>query len=241
MAAPPLANTLEGGTNGVEITSANSGSGSGDAFDATTSGVEGSPYFSNAQARNTLSMRFTYSTAPGGTLFARWDALGSITTVVYTRFYLYIPAALPDNNFYPLSIRTAADATSGIIRILATGLIQARDSTNTGISEGTVSVATGQWIRIETRVISSTTVGELEWRLYNSADSATITDTANATGAVLGANTDRTNWGINVTAPASPFTVYFDDLAVSTAGWIGASSSPPVVPTLHVIRSNLRW
>lgn len=227
MASPPLANTLEGGTDGVEITSANSASGSGDAFDDTTGSVEGSPYFSSAQARDTLSMRFNYTSAPGGTLFAQWSGLGSLTGNVYFRLYMYIPS-LVDNNLYPLGVRTSANASSAILRILSSGLIQGRDAGNSGISEGTVAVATGQWVRIEMRVISSTTVGELEWRLYNTADAAagSYDDTANATAAVLGANTDIANFGLNVTAPASPYTVYFDDLAVSTDDWIGPSVTP---------------
>ena len=225
MPAPPLTNTLEGGTNGVEITSATSGGGSGDAFSTTTEAVEGSPFFNSTQKRDTLSMRFNYASAPAGTLFAGWSGLGSLTTAVYIRTYLYIPSALPDNNFYPIGIRTAANASSAIIRILSTGIVHGRDAGNSQISAGTVAAATGQWIRLEARVVSSTTAGELEWRLFNNADSTTADDTANATGAVLGVDTDRVNFGCNVTAPVQPFTVYFDDMAVSTAGWLGPTQT----------------
>lgn len=229
MPAPPLTNTLEGGTNGVEITSANSGGGSGDAFSTTTEGVEGSPFFNSTQKRDALSMRINYASAPAATLFAQFGGLGSITTAVYFRAYLFLPATPGNNNFYPFGVRTSADASSAILRILSTGsggFIQGRDASNSNLGDGAVAVALNQWVRIEFRVVSSTTVGEFEWRLYNTADSSSITDSLSSTGAVLGANTDRINIGCNVTAPVQPFTVYYDDLAVSTTGWIGPSAAP---------------
>lgn len=224
MPAPPLSNTFEGGTNGVAIDTGNAGGASGDAFQGVTEGDPQSPFFSNVQARGTLSCRYTYTSTPVGPHFVSWTGLGSLTTAVYLRTYIYLPSLPSDNNFYPIGIRTNADASSAIIRILADGTIQGRDAGNSGISSGTIPIATGQWTRLEVRVISSTTVGELEWRLYNSADSVSITDTQNATGAVLGADTSRTNFGQTTANPAQPFTVYFDDLRVSTTGWIGPTA-----------------
>jgi hypothetical protein len=80
-------------------------------------------------------------------------------------------------------------------------------------------------------------VGEFEWRLYASADSTSITETKSSTGLALGANTDEIRWG-QVTNTTANLTSYHDDLAVSTADWLGPASAP-VTPAMQPRRMPL--
>lgn len=233
MPAPPLINSFNGGTNGVVIDTSNSGGASGDIFTVAPS-IE--CIFTNVLTHSSpMAMRIVNPT--GTAKVVGWDNLGSITGNVYVRFYLNMPALSADNNFYPLGIRTQADAASGALRILSSGnggVLQMRDASNTQIgSDSAVGVASGQWVRLECRIKSSTTVGEMEYRLFNSPESTVADATGSASGAVLGADTGRTNFGINTATPAS-FTAYFDDLAVSSVDWIGplsgatSADNPPI-------------
>lgn len=218
MPAPPLSNTLSNGVDGVDV--ATSDPGSPNSFQLVTATP---PKYTNVQFHSSpLSMRWLNVVASHWCAF---QSLGSLTSDVYTRVYLFLPSLPSDNNFYPIAFRTNADASCAILRILSTGIIQMRNAANSQIgNDSLVPVATNQWVRIETRVKASATVGEMEWRLYNSADSLTYTDTSKTiAGAVLGANLDAINFGTNVTFPAAGITFYFDDLAVSTTDWVGPS------------------
>ena len=230
MPAPPILNTLETGVSGNDVTTSDPGS--PDSFNAISATA---PKYTNVQKHSgNLSMVYTSIV---NVQISTFTGFGSLTGNVYSRFYLYLPSLPSDNNYYPVAIRTAVDSASAILRILSTGIIQMRDASNSQIgSDGLVAVATGQWVRLETRVLSSTTVGQMEYRLYNSADSTTITDTGSASGAVLGANSDRAAFGTNVSAPVAGITHYFDDLAISSTGWIGPYgatlvSDTPFVPS----------
>ena len=217
MPAPPLSNNLDLGVDGVDVTSGDPGS--PDSFNAVTGTP---PKYTNVQARDTLSMRWV---AQNNVQFCQFTGLGSITTNVYVRTYMYLPALPGDNNFYPLNFRTSADVSCAILRILADGTIQGRTADNSNaFAEGTISVATNQWVRLEWRVLPSTTAGTMEWRLYNNADSSTASDSASNAGIVLGANIDRHSIGLTTAGVAAGLTVYYDDIAVSSTGWIGPSA-----------------
>jgi hypothetical protein len=102
-----------------------------------------------------------------------------------------------------------------------------RDNTNTQFgSNSAVGVAASQWVRIETHLNCATTTWE--YRLFNTADSTTADATGGGAGCSVSANAGNITFGINVTTPAS-FTVYFDDVAISTVGWIGPAVSNQIL------------
>jgi hypothetical protein len=221
MPAPPLLNTLEQGVDGNDVEDADPGS-----PDSFTSITLTPPKYTNLQAHSgALSMRWV---TQANSQFCQWAGLGSLTSNVYFRTYLYLPSLPPDDEYYPMQVRTAADASCAILRVLSTGIIQGRTADNSNaFAEGTVAVATNQWVRLEWRVLPSTTVGTMEWRLYNSADSTSPSDSASNTGLVLGADADRIGFGTCLTAPAAGITHYFDDLAVSASDWLGPYGLAP--------------
>jgi hypothetical protein len=226
MAAPPLRNSFDGGADGVGITIANSGGGSGNAFDNGVGTL--CKYTAAQQHSRALGMGIVDATVAQT---VNWTGLGSITSDAYFRFYMYLTALPTTGRLYPLRLNDNAAAACGWLRLIAgTGTVSLADASQSGFgADGTVPVAINQWVRIELHVVASTTAGVLEWRLYNTADSTSIDDSAGGTGLVLGANLDQLWFGSQSTFPTTPFTVIYDDLAVSTAGWIGPA---PVASTL---------
>jgi hypothetical protein len=227
MASLLRSTNLETGVNGADVSTLDPGS--PDSFNAITATA---PKYTNARSHSS-SLSLFWS-AQANVQHVDWTGLGGGTSDSWYRFYLNLPSLPSDNNYYPFQVRTAADSASAILRILSTGIIQMRDSTNSQIgSDGSIAVATNQWIRLEVRVRSSTTVGQMEWWLYNTTDAGigSHTDTQSVSGVTLGANSDRVNFGTNVAAPAAGITHYFDDLAVSLNQQIG----PAVRQDFHIL------
>ena len=223
MPAPPLSNTFEGGSDGVAITTGNSGGTSGDAF----TGIDGtlSLYSNVSPAHGGMAMRIVDTAA---STRVRWNALGSITTDVWMRAYLNL-SALPVTNTAVI-FKAQVNAGTQCMALLVnktTGTVQALNAANGVIASslGSVSVPFGSWFRLEMRVLASATVGEIEWKWWSSPDSSgTPDDTVAVTGQALGVDYGEALFGLTTSAPATPFTIYYDDIAVSSTGWIGPSA-----------------
>jgi hypothetical protein len=236
MATVPVANTFEGGTDGVTISAANSGGASGDAFTS----VFGTSLFQNSPAIGGMAMEVVDAAGSTG---VRWTGFGLGSVSVYFRGYYYLTAFPTTNALIPMFVQTAAAASCAQLQLTTAGKLRNLNAAAGPLgTAGAVSVALNQWIRIEWRVLASTTVGEAEWRLFNTADSTTADETQNNTGAVLGADTDGIRFGVCTTpVPTTPFTVGVDNVAASSTDWIGPVPSgftntvvPTVTGTLNV-------
>jgi len=76
-----LVNSFEGGTNGVTVSAANSGGGSGNAFDSVTIGTGASIIYDTTQTQGALAAKVATG-ASVSTVFATWStAMGTQTTV----------------------------------------------------------------------------------------------------------------------------------------------------------------
>jgi hypothetical protein len=224
MPAPPLTNNFEGGTDTTSITTGNSGGVSGDAFQLVTGTV---CKFSSIQARGSLSMGMV-DTPAAETHRVHWSGLGAITSNVYSRMYLWISAAPAGAPAFIDNVRTTAAQCAGLI-ITTGGKMQARNAANSAIvaSLGTVTLPNAQWIRVEFRVLPSTTVGEFEWKWWSDPTSiGAPDDTMVVTGQVLGTDVDAFLIGLTSTSPTPPWTIYFDDLKIATGDWIGPTPAP---------------
>jgi hypothetical protein len=240
MPAPPLNNTFEGGSDGTTITTANSGGASGDALTITTGAGSVHTFASDRAANGVLSMKIVMPASGQAATRGDWTGLGSITTNVYYRMYFSQlqapgPAAryiigFRENAGSGLSaqVRIQGTSTNNILRVddKAAAPITALDST-------TQLTNTTGWYRIECRILSSTTVGEFEWRLFlpGNEHGTTPDETKNATGQALAANTDSVRTGMVTNALASE-TLWFDEIAVSTVNWIGPAAAPFVDDTV---------
>lgn len=222
MPAPPLSQNFDGGggSDGTVISAANTGGGGQTAVSTTTNPTIQT--FSSLQAAHgSLSMRILQTATPAST---RWDwtGLGSITTSVWFRCYLRIPA-LPGagTQFIFAGARTSAAALTSQLTIESDGFITMTKADATVALQGAVAVSTNQWFRVEFRVLSSTTVGECEYWLYKTMDSSTADEhLVSGSNLILGANTDQIRWG-QVSNSIASYESFHDDIAVSSTGLIG--------------------
>jgi hypothetical protein len=231
MPAPPLANTFEGGTDGVTISAANSGGASGDAF-GTVVGTQ--IVFSAASAMHG-GMGMKVDNPGATTTYAPWTGLGALTVRTFFRVYIRLSTTPVTNGWYFGAMRDAADLEFGGLVITTGGVVQARNNANSNIAAtgGTVLVNIGSHFRLEWAVLPGLTTGELEWKLYNTPDSTTVTDTSgNDTGLAFRADLGGIRWGSKATAPTG--IMEFDDLAVSTVDWIGPSGGGGEIPATTV-------
>jgi hypothetical protein len=236
MPAPPLANSFEGGSDGTTITTGNSGGASGNAFDNVTIGLASTVAFQNNPVAGGLTGHMTMGATAAAT-HIDWTGLGSITGAVYSRMYLYKTATPPATWFYPMQWNNNASARCAAVAITAGNILRMDNAAGSSILTSTITIPNNQWVRIETKVVPSTTVGTVEYRIYLSADASHYDETKNATGLVLGANIDQVFFGL-ITTPTNMNGQhwYYDNLAVSTVDWIGSANrepaSPPVNPLL---------
>lgn len=230
--ALPLSNTFEGGSNGTAISAANSGGTSGDAWNTITGTA---PVFSTDHAKDgTLSGKWVI---PSGTKTSslRWTGFGSLTTDVWGRAYLWISAA-PTTDFRLIAARNNSGSGSAFIGITTAGVLRILNAAQTTVATGTVTIATGQWVRVEWRVRSATTNGQVEVWLFNNPDSTTADDHFSTTTAVLAANTDQMEHGVCTNAGQAAYTFYLDGIAASSTAAIGPEAgngnASGSVPTL---------
>lgn len=216
-----VSNSFEGGTNGVTVSTANSGGASGNAFDATTvttPGAGNSRTFDNAQkAHDTLSLKIVSGGTTSEANYVGWTtAIGGTMTEMYGRFYLRLSAA-PSGTVRVLRVGDAATNASLIIN--TTPAIRWLDSANSSVG-GTFTLSTGTWYRVEWRVKQSATVGEVEANIYL-LDSTTVSGTISSTGANTGASAiDGTRQGLAI-ATTNTVTYWLDDMVSGATTWPG--------------------
>src|SRR4051812_13728934 len=97
-------NNAEGGTNGVTVTTSNSGAFSGDAWSATANGAGGAITFSSTGAyRGGMCYLFTQTSAL--TQFLAWDQ-ASATAGFQGRLYFYTGPSAPDVTHTLIEVRS---------------------------------------------------------------------------------------------------------------------------------------
>jgi len=217
MATLPLSNTFEGGTDGTLISVGNSGGLSGDAFSSVTGTL---PKFTNVQAvHGPLAMRVVDATTNQQVI---WSGLGSVTAPVFVRFYAFYAAAPTTQHSWVFRARDNADAAAGWLNFGNDGLFHGADASINIYNGPAYSV--NKWIRGEAKFTPGTgTSGALEYRLFNSPEAISPSGGNTIPSINMGANISAVQFGPVDLFPTTPFTVYLDDIAVSTADWIGPS------------------
>lgn len=233
MPAPPLSNDFDGGTAGATISTGNSGGASGDAWTDITIGGSAALIYDGAHPHSVpLAMKPTQP-ASSAQACAGWSGLGSLTADVFFRTILYLTAYPPASNTrffrcFSFALADCCHLAFGSPGGPNSGLVMAMLPAGTTIAAatGAVQIALNQLVRVEWRIKASTTAGEIEWRLYNSADAAiaSFDDTKTVLNQVLAANLDRADFGA-VGPDQSSYSFWMDDISVSTVGWIGPAAS----------------
>jgi hypothetical protein len=222
-----LTNNAEGGADGVTVTTGNSGGASGNAWDAVTIGTGATVTYDNDHAHGG-SLAYKFLSGSTRTDVNWTSASVGTETEVWGRLYLWL-VANPAAELALLRVRSGASQCARLA-LTTSGTIVIRNAANGVAGTQTNAVATGQWVRVEFRVLASTTVGQIDVRLYNSAESATPTESTALTGLVLTASLNEINWGpVGGTAGE---TYWLDDLVLNDTGFPGPTAGPSGTGTI---------
>ncbi len=213
-------NNFEGGTNGVAVTAVNSGGPSGDAYN----NINGSAWlYSNTHpAHGAMSMGA--SGALGGSYVA-WSGLGSITTTVFIRMYVWI-AAPPTVQHWAacFAVTNLFANASWSIMFGQDGQLYSADGSG---SQGAIigAYALNQIIRVEAAVLPHPTAGTIEVRYYANPEDPINSWTYRQQRINLntGANIDMYRIG-DAGNPSTHTGVWIDDVGISDITWLGPST-----------------
>lgn len=223
------ANTLEGGTNGVAVSTGNSGGTSGNAFTYVTPAA---PVFDSARAAHgSMSIRIPAGEDP---CYVQWEGAGWGSTAFAACAYFYFSAASGQDH-----ILLRANSSGGTLaaRVMINSarklVLQYNNGSTVTAWTSTESVPLNQWIRIEFYVVRSATVGEIRAAFYP-GDSVTATDSY-ASAATL-----NTGTAAITIAPVGKFfngtfaDFWIDNPVVETAatGFIGPPVNNPPTGTI---------
>lgn len=218
MVVVQLANTAEGGSNGVTVSAANSGSGSGSAWTAVTIGSGADLTFSNAQAAaGSLSYRIATGLS-AAQVFTTWDStvVGSPTRV-YGRAYIYLTATSQARELVRWRRGTTQVAR---LRYAAGAGLELRQGNNSATAggTGTTVLATGAWYRVEWDIQAGTLTNTVT--LY-AGHSTTPLETISGAGVFATTGViDEVCFG-QFTAAGSLADLHLDELVVNDTGLPG--------------------
>jgi hypothetical protein len=226
-----LSNSFEGGTDGVTITTGNSGGASGDAWNNVALGGGGTAVYDDAQfAAGAMSGLLVAGS--GATSFVEWDTSWHSDTEVWSRVYLRFDNVSLTNHTAIMSLRNAGAAACEI-QLRTTNVIGLRDSGLVLRYSSSTTIAADTWYRLEWHIVHSATVGHMEARLFFGANLHGTTPDESFGSASDNWNTAAASnelWaGIASNPGTSGATVWYDEVVLDDVGWVGpvASSDDP--------------
>lgn len=225
-----LENTFEGhASNGIAITPANSGGASGDAFQTTSIGVTSFFESANTGIADGGSRDAYISAAATEASWLAWTTSMGTKTTIWSRFYIAF-LALPTGSIRPYGAMNGS-SRAGVIQIGTNGKISLFDSLTIALATSTNLVNIGNITRIETKVICSATVGQIECKMFlTNPITSTTPDETFATPATANTLTQVTAYRFGRVESGSVATgdYWMDDPAVDDTGYIGPYVSPSV-------------
>lgn len=213
-------------------------------FGHGTTLTAGSTGFDNSTSNGTATY-VSSTTSPLHSTYARITSTTSSTYILrkdqtsvasrYYRFYVRM-SAIPSSTQTILASRNGSTAVSNI-RIQNDGTLSIRDGTST-VDTSTVTITANQWARLELHYDSA---GAKQWLRIFLGDNVDgqIPDQV-LSGSATNGSTDNFQAGL-VTAQTSQ-TYDLDDIATSTAGWLGPAGTD-TIPAISsgTISSPVTW
>lgn len=192
------------GVSGSTISTADPGD--DQAYDGVTTVAGGTLAYDEVHSYSPSALSLKVATgATTGTLGFDWTASLGTVTDFYGRAYLYL-AANPTTVPHRFVRDRLAGVTKYSVEITTSGFVQINSDASTSVGTGAVAVSLNQWVRIEWHFIHSATVGQIEAKLFNSAESTTATETitsaANLTTAASADSVQFGNWQSTTNEPA---------------------------------------
>ncbi len=241
---------FELGTQGNTIATGDTGS--ANAWNVVTvPGNGGALTYDNTHAYGSRAAKIVTG-SPASSSILEWSSgsLGTLSGDIYGRVYLWT-AANPSSNVVSLVIHRSSTVVRCRIKINTAGKIELADSSNIVQFTSTNSIGLSQWVRLEWHIVLSSTVGHMECKLFNSADSITPTETvgdqttnlslggvsANDVQFVWGSNVSQTAWLDNIIAgatsypgPATAFTGFTNTVPPTVIGNLVVGSTVTANP-----------
>lgn len=215
-------NSLEGGTDAVVISPANSGGASGDAFTTVSQGSGNTMEYDNAFARGgTLSAKHDCSVGAGNFALLQWNFadINRLYGRVYVRF-----SANPPATMNMITLNNAAGTLGMRISVTTAGKIRVFNSAGTQVgSDTTNSIALNQWVRIEYHIwIGAATAVDI--RLFNTPEAAigSFTEQVLLGPFSMGTGFGQVQTGVR-TLGQGP--IWTDDYAIGGIDWHGPAAN----------------
>lgn len=206
-----LTNTFEGGSDETAITTANSGGGSGDAFN------------------DVLNATFDTARSAHGSVACRWSVSGAASSQVswltsgttwFARAYVHMTDAPPAN----MQLITAMDGGTIrlMVRVMTDRTVQITSSGFSSLGQSTTVLPLDSWVRVEARIQEGTGAGLCTVRIYSTdPDGTTPDETVTATSATV-STYERIRYGANFSG-SQTYDLWGDDLGASDVDWLGPS------------------
>lgn len=228
-----LVNSFEGGSNGVTVSTANSGGLSGNPFDVMNIGTGATVAYSTTHAAHGSVSCEVATTASSAAANAEWSASMGSQTQVWFRMYLYF-TAWPAANIAVWRAFQGGNQVCGL-DVFTPGLLKFFDANNSGIITSTATIPVGSWFRVEGFVIGSASTGQVQMKLFDNPDGTipTETDTSAANQNTFGHPDNYRYGGVSASTNIGPF--WMDNVGLSNTGYLGpakAASSGSIVPSL---------
>lgn len=216
---------FEAGVNGNAVTTA-AGEASATKWDSVGLTSSAAVVYDNTHVRTALAAKLS-TTGTGGAISLNWSTAFGTQTDHYGCLDIYITGN-PASNVQLVTFFN----NNGFIRLRSDGKISLHDSANTQQAISAAAIPTNQWVRLEWHAIHSTTVGQLEVKIYANADVPTLTETV-TTAANLnmgsGSTSVRVGSAGNI-ANLGPF--WLDNIAeLGTAYFTNAQTAPAAAAT----------
>ena len=224
------ANSFEGGTAGVTLTTGNLGGASGDAPDIVTNS---GPFVFDAAHTAHGSMAAKVS----GTNTSGYISYVTNGPVVAARQYLYLTALPTSDQFTIRFWNTAGSANVAILKWISTGALRLIDSAGTTVWTSSATFPLNAMTRLDMYVNTTTNSFQIAWAPL---DAAATQDSTLLTGAVFGGvNVTRVDIGPRVIGGTATVASWFDSVKVDDAATGFITPGVPAVATQWVHRAGV--
>ena len=217
-----VVNTAEGGTDGVAVSTGNSGGASGNAFEKLTVAGTGTVTFDDAHVAHG-SMAIKTANVAGDEATFGWSsasALGSLGEV-WGRAYLYLEDA-PTVDQRIIRLGTGSSLVTVFLRTVANGQdVRVLNAASVAVAGSTIDYPLDAWFRLEWHFIPDPTTGFAEVKIFLDSDSDTPDETLTANNINSGTGPATAYWNGTAGSTSGASTIWWDSIEWNDQGYPG--------------------
>lgn len=229
-----LANSGSGGTNGVPVTTGNSGGTGNTSFDAVSDGTNTSVDWTSANIRPSQALGIVFGAAAtaGQPGYVEWSTAlvgsGGTGGALNAGAYVHWATPPPSGTTTPLFRGLLTANQRWRVGLTPAGLVVINNEGNTQIGASSALTAGNlYWIEVQATGVNSPPGGTIEVRIHDTA--GTLLQTVGPVAAAdLGGPVNAIRFGIGASvSPSGSYAFTMSRLMASDAGWIGPESAGP--------------